>query len=203
MKNSIWKIATIISIIAVLLLFFVFLSQKKKYSYLESVYNQQYEYRDTLNFYKRNFDMNSEISGMRINNIKCNNKQQKYKIRDFISDKPLLVYRYTSSDCSSCVHAMVDSLNVNFSDFSEDLLILSSFENENDFYIFLKEEKILFPICLTDFRNFTWFPKTFGMGYFFLLTPDLNVSNFYMPDTMFPEISKDYLDRMKKIIENY
>lgn len=179
------------------------MNQKEKYLYLESDYNQQFEYTDTLTFYRRNFDVNSSVGGMRISNIECKDKKQKYRIKDFISDKPLLVYRYTSSDCSTCVHAMIDTLNSNFSDFSKNLLILPSFENEKEFYTFIKGEKILFPICLTEFKSFTWYPEAFGRGYFFLIDPNMNVSNFYMPDIKFPDISKEYLDGVKKIIKNY
>jgi len=49
---------------------------------------------------------------------------------------------------------------------------------------------------------FNWILEDYGKPYYFVLHPDLTVSDIYIPDNAFPELNKQYFERVKKLLSD-
>lgn len=202
MSNYIWKILSLVAITTLIATFCLFLYQKRYYKNIQSENILQNSLLDTLNFYRSNYELNLEMTGLHLSNFICYNSNEKYKVEKFmIQGKPLLIYRYTDIECSTCVENILDDINTTFNNSPEKVLILCSYKNKNEFRNFTRKQKTNIPILLTDFNNFSWIP--FVSSCFFVLYPNFTVSNFYLPSMEFTDINKAYINSIWKIIEAY
>lgn len=123
-----------------------------------------------------------------INNLKSHITQSK------------LILRYSELNCQSCVDAMITQIRVNKSIDSNNMLFLAYYKQPAYLYQFKRLNRISMPIF--SLQNIL-LPDTLNVPYFFILHPNLTVSNVFIPEEGDNESVKNYLNLIvKKMNEN-
>lgn len=110
-----------------------------------------------------------------------------------LNQAPVLVYRYTELNCQECiVFGMLKLKDIK----TDNVVLLSHY---HDFYLFKTQSKALngneFSIYnVSDIMEL----DTLNVPYYFLLHKNKIVSDVFIPDKMFPEITKNYLEIIKQ-----
>jgi len=152
-------------------------------------------------FYKINFEHNSKMTGDFAPDVVCgNNKKEEFSLSALIKKKPLLIYRYAIMECQPCFENELEELSDAFTDLSEAVVILTSYHIMRAFYIFEGENNMDIPVYYINDDSFNWSVEDLHKPYFFILHSDMKVSNIYIPDKNFPELNKQYLEGVKRLL---
>lgn len=181
-----------------LLLYSLNQKERIKHSQIE-FYNSMCKI-DTLMVHKFNFELNCQTMGMFAKDIDCWMKNEQILLSEMVSDKPVLVYRYSDVNCNTCIEAEIEVLQKIFKTNLQSVLILCSYNIDKDFYTFKKVNKINCPIYRIGHNSFNWAPEEYKNPYCFVLHPGLQVSDFYVPDKSFPQMNEIYLNGIKRLI---
>ncbi|MDR1743292.1 MAG: hypothetical protein LBR48_05660 [Dysgonamonadaceae bacterium] len=60
--------------------------------------------------------------------------------------------------------------------------------------------KIDLPLFRISQNAFNWIAEDYDNPYYFVLHPDMTVSDFYIPDKAYPELTQQYLSNIKKLL---
>ena len=154
-----------------------------------------------LHFQKMNEELNLKLSGKKITNIICMDSiRDVHRLLDLIDSKSVLVFHFSEHDCSVCYEDEIRMLQTFFAHNSNRVIILCSYEAYKNFLIFLKTNQIHFPIYRIEHGAIEWELKDYESPYYFVLHPDLSVSDIQIPDKTFPELNMQYLDRIKRFL---
>jgi len=125
---------------------------------------------------------------------------KEFPISDLAFRKPILFFRFSEFNCSSCYEKELFSLQHYFSKEYPKIAILSSYASRRQYVMFIKANRIELPFYRIPQDAFDWKLEDYGSPYYFVLHPDLTVSHIYIPDTTFPELNKQYLESVKKYL---
>jgi len=128
-----------------------------------------------------------------------NEKGEFNNLKNHITQSKLIL-RYSELNCQSCVDAMITQIRVNKSIDSNNMLFLAYYKQPAYLYQFKRLNRINMPIF--SLQNIL-LPDTLNVPYFFILHPNLTVSNVFIPEEGDNESVKKYLNFMiKKMNEN-
>jgi len=176
--------------------------QKMKHNQVVmSEYTEKIQMKEDL--YRSNFELNIKIAGLKTSDVYCIESQKEGKLLSgMVKDKPVLIYRFTGSNCKTCYIDVLKDLQSELSDsFSlGKIRALSSQLTERDLLILKRTYNIKFPIYLIPPKSFNWIAEDYNVPYFFVLHPDMKISHIYVPNNSYPEINKQYLEDVKIFI---
>lgn len=116
------------------------------------------------------------------------------------NNKSKLMYRYKDINCHTCYDTELKNLNVVFNNEYDKAVILCSYRNERDFIVFKKMNFIKFLIFKIDAAAFDWPVENHPSPYYFVLHPDMSVSNVFIPEKSRPELTELYLTGVKRLL---
>ena len=151
-------------------------------------------------FYYINFDINNKMTGKIAPSIACVEPNKgEFLLSELVKNKPVLIYRYTNKNCDPCYVAELKLFHKEFSDY--DLVrVLCSYFTENEFVTSKRINKIKFPIYSIFFDAFDWKVEEYNSSYYFVLHPNMQISHIYIPNREYPELSKQYLEGVKRFL---
>lgn len=151
-------------------------------------------------FHETNFRLNAKLRGLTARDISCEKSGEKQSLSELVHDGPILVYRYSDVSCSACVENEFHTLRQYFKKNPEKVAIFCSYERESDMESFRRINLLKYPIYKADKKAFAWDAEFYDRPYYFVLHPDMKVSDFYMPEMEFSEDSKAYLTGVERLI---
>jgi hypothetical protein len=154
-----------------------------------------------LDFYMLNFDMESEMTGLTAPDISCTGwRQEPVLLSEIRKGKPVLMFKYSELNCHTCYEASIKELQDVFHDFPEAAKILCAYRIEKDFIAFKKINIIKLDIYRILPDAFNWAAEKHNNPYYFVLHPDMKISNIYVPSKSFPAMNKAYLESIKRLL---
>ena len=185
---NMWKIASVIMSIVIVAIVLLFIKQKDNFSQTKND-NPPYV-SDSLVAYKSFFDLNLTYSGQKIDDITCFFDDSEILLSQLIKDKPVLILMYSNNNCSACLEDLLNRIygNVN------KMLILCSDISEKEFELLTRDMNIKYPIYIVDDTNFGWAPDTSNQPYMFVINKNLTISDLFIPDNRFQNVTTKYLD---------
>jgi peroxiredoxin len=156
------------------------------------------------NFYANNFDVANKMKGLTAPEINCEEyRKTSVKLSDIAQKGQLLVFRYAEINCSTCYEIAIKSIQTVFADDDSSVVLLCSYTNDKDLFTFKRMNKIHYPTYRIASEAFNWLAEEYNMPYFFVLEPDMTISDIFMPNRNFPEITRSYLESIKRNLMNY
>ncbi len=151
-----------------------------------------------MDFLKMNEDLNEKLTGISVQNVHCEDEEQnQHVLSELVLQKPVLVYRYSELNCNTCYETELTSLQHFFANAHDKVVILCSYQIRKYFTIFKKMNQIVLPIYRIPQDAFSWILEDYNAPYYFVLHPDLTISHIYIPDKVFPERNRQYLESVK------
>jgi hypothetical protein len=197
------KTISIILLSAILsVLCFYFLN---KIAEIENTLKRQLEFTSEiqikLEFFNLNFDLNTKMTGLKSPDITCTKREnEEIRFSSISNSKPVLIYKYSDLNCNTCYEEAIKELQDVFHDFPAAAKIICAYNMEKDFLVFKKVNKIKLDIFRINHNAFNWVAEDYNRPYYFVLHPDMNISNIYVPDKAFPEMNKAYLESIKRLL---
>lgn len=154
-------------------------------------------------FYSFNFEISHKMTGLKAPDVlyTVNKDDQKdQSISDLVRQKPLLLYRYADINCNTCYEAELEALQREFADSPGLAGILCSYRVDQEFIVFKKINKIKLPLYRVPSDAFTWDVENYGNPYYFVLHPDMKISHVYVPNKIYPEFNRQYLEGVKRFL---
>ena len=205
--NEFKSILIVILIFVILFLCFYFpnkIAQLEYDNYSELVGDIQVK----GDFYKSNMNLNYQMTGLSAPDVLCEERKNETKLlSELVKFKPLLIYRFTELHCNTCYETEIEALQAAFPDTSNLVSIICSYHIERDFIIFKKMNEIKIPLYRIEMDTLKWPAEKYSNPYYFVLHPDMKISHVYIPNKIYPEVNRQYLENVKhflsKQIENF
>lgn len=139
---------------------------------------------------------------IQLNNPKIWNETNKQLHLKEIVSEPKLIFRISEFNCSSCVDSAIVVLNNYYSKFNDKLIILASYSNVRDLYVFKRINRIESPVYNIKEGEIR-LPADKGVSpYFFLLDENLKTNLFHRPLKSNKDRTIRYLNLVMKKMEN-
>ena len=152
-------------------------------------------------FLRYNFELNNKMSGLTTPDILYSEYRKEMKhLSEVVKDRPLLIYRFTSSNCNKCYIEDLQNLQMQFSNNYDIVSALCSHRNERDLLILLKTYSIELSVFLIKHDSFNWIAEEEFKPYYFVLHPNMKISHIYVPDRNFPELNKQYIEGVRRFL---
>ena len=111
----------------------------------------------------------------------------------------LLIFRYSELNCMACVEKEIIYLIDFVERYNTKLVILSSYTNERDLYLFKRINRISDYIVYNIEEGVLKLPvENLNIPYYFVLDSNYRAINLFVPDKNFPERSVKYLNSIAK-----
>jgi hypothetical protein len=150
-------------------------------------------------FQKMNDELNSRLSGSQIDNIICmDSVQNTFLLSEIMEHKSTLFFYFSEYNCNTCFEGEIRLLQSFYTNGHFHVIILCAFELEDSFKIFLTINQVHVPIYRVKQEALKLQLDDYGYPYYFLLNPELIVSDIYIPNKSSPELNKIYLEKIKK-----
>ena len=157
-----------------------------------------------VDFLNLNFELNNNISGKTTPDILCKTLgNEEHYLSEFVSKKSILICRYTSSYCSSCsgnLFPELTELHNMFADHSHEVVVFAANHRIRELYLFIRRYEVECPVYSIDDTYFNWHDERINGPYCFVLHPDMRISNVFVLDKAFPELNKQYLEGIKRLL---
>jgi len=154
---------------------------------------------DTMFFGAFNFNLNNHLTGTRLPEI-INIVEPDSIPLTSLGNKNLLVLRYSDIHCNTCIDEEVESLQKVFEGKLEHVIILCSYNSERDFIAFRRLNRLRLQAYRIPHNAFDWVPEKTDKPYYFMVNPDNKVSNFYVPNRSYPNLTNNYLQSIRKLL---
>lgn len=164
---------------------------------LEENRNDEYLFR------KENHDLNNKLKGQIAPDIYCAYRNGTILLSELVKNGPILIYRYSDINCSSCVDSELYNLNYFFKLLKNRVILLCSYEYESALNDFKQQNRLSYPVYNIKFKIFPWEEDLHDRPYYFVLHPDMRVSDFYIPEITYPKETKKYLTELKHLLLSY
>lgn len=151
---------------------------------------------------KENAEMQISLNGYVAPDVVCSvSNSDSVLLSECIHDVPVLVFRHSNLNCKSCVEHSYSYLEKYFKEeYLSSILILYSADFDVNISSYKRAHRIPFTSYRIQENSFDWIPETRGNPYFFVLYPDMSTSYFFMADKKYPEMTKAYLEGIRRII---
>ena len=149
-----------------------------------------------------NFDLNLTMIGQQALNIVCiaANANEKH-LSELINEQPILIYRYAQNNCTPCYEAQVPLIQELFKEIPQRVVILASYHNWRGFLVSARNNVSEIPIYHIPFDAFDWQMEQYNVPYFFVLHPNMRISNIFVPGEREPELTIRYLESIKRLLQ--
>jgi hypothetical protein len=152
-------------------------------------------------FYESNYKYNSKMDGLKAPDIICRSQNNEEKLLSlFVKDKPVLIFRQVDKICISCksedIKILFDFIKKN----TTSAVILCASHQREDIDILIKQKMVEIPVYDISSNAFNWNLDDGYNPYYFVLHPDMKISNIYVPGKSFPEMNKAYLESVKRLL---
>jgi hypothetical protein len=151
-------------------------------------------------FLKRNKDLNEKLMNTPVPDIACQDDSSEYRLPDLASKGSVLVFKYSELNCNPCYEAELATLHEVFEEENDKVVILCSYREKKHFTIFKRVNKIKLPIYRIPQDAFSWELEDYGVPYYFILHPDMSISDIYTPENIFPELNREYVENAKQLL---
>jgi hypothetical protein len=178
----------------------IFIRQYHDKKIKTSIIQNQY-ITDTIQFCTLNFNINNRMTGLLMPEIVAYNGTNKLPLLSLLKSSNLLIYRYSDIHCNTCVETELESLQKYFDSKLGQIIILASYDNEKDFMLFKKLNKIKIPIYRIAHNAIDWTPEKLDMPYYFVLHSNGRVSNFYISNREYIDITNNYLKCVRLLLD--
>lgn len=158
---------------------------------------------DEYLFHKTNHELNNKLKGQIVPDVQCVNSDKTILISELVNSGPILIFRYSDINCSSCVDSELYNLNYFFKLLKNKVILLCSYEHESNIKNFKQKNRLCFPIYNIKFKIFPWENELYDRPYYFVLHPGMKVSDFYIPEIADPEGTKKYLIGLDSLLKSY
>ena len=206
MKKNSKSSLFVVLIITLLFLCFYFPNtiadmKQKQHTLLQKVTNIQ----EKGDFLQSNFALNNQMTGLRAQEIFCIESYSEGNLLSVMAkNKPILIYRFTKQSCEKCyIDALTELQNEIQDGISANpdfVKVFCSHETEREILILKRTHKFSFPIYRIPPDAFKWVAEESSKPYYFLVHPDMKISHIYVPDSNYPELNKQYLEGVKRLI---
>jgi len=195
MKKTVALLITFL--LSVTSLFYAFNRQTK----IEYERLKRKEMEKVLDLNQINENLNKQLAFSAIQNIVIEDVEaNQHSLSDLVLLNPVLIYRFSESNCGICYETELAWLQVFFAEDKQKAAILSSHKDRKYFVSFKRINRIELPIFRISLDALDWIVESYKKPYYFVLHPDLTVSDIYVPDMAFPELKKQYLEKVKKFL---
>ena len=200
-----WTLLGACSVILFLVVYF-----PNKITEKQNAYHHLLEFTGNLQMkedvYLFNFEINNKIQGLIAPDVPCSATGVGAEVKinllsDVVQHKPILLYRYKDINCSTCYEVAIKELQTEFADKQELAGILCSYKVDKDLTSFRKLNVIKLPMFRISHDAFDWEVEQYGNPYYFVLHPDMKISNIYVPNKAYPEMNKQYLEGVKRLFD--
>jgi hypothetical protein len=152
-------------------------------------------------FYELNFDLGNSMTGLKAPEVKTTlHGDNDMFLSEIVKSGPILLFRYADINCNTCYESAIAEMKKTFSDSVRYVAILCSYYAERDFHVFKKVNRIKYPMYRVQADAFDWAIEDYSTPYYFVLHPDMKVSNIYVPSNSYPEKNKLYLESIKRLL---
>jgi len=197
MKN----IQTILLIVAFIALNFMYFYFQNKLLEMKVIQNELSIIKSKEQFYNLNFSLNSKMLWTKAPDILClKQKGNLVSLSQMVKKKPVLVYRFTHKNCAPCNEAEISNIQEIFKDNLEPVNILCSYFSIDDFFTFKRMNRKITNSYHITFEAFELELEKYNSPYYFVLHPDMKISHPYLPNNSYPELSKLYLEGIKRLL---
>lgn len=155
--------------------------------------------QDSLIVCAENFTMRLRTTGVKFPNIWI--KSDSVFQLGYLN-KPTLVFYFSEDHCSKCISQELRLIKEQCTDIDDKIILLVSFRNYKTLQIFKQTERVDYPTYLVARRKFNWFPNQLNRPYYFILNSNMTVSDFYLSDELYPDLSKQYLKGINRLLTN-
>jgi hypothetical protein len=195
----------LILLIALLFLSFYFPNE------VEKMKNSQVKLSESLgemqvkqDFYSENFELNMKMTGRPAPDIYCTvNQREGSLLSQMVKSKPLLIFRFSNNNCKICYSDALTALQTEMPEDSPDWVrILSSQLTERELLILKRTHNLKIPTYIISPQSLDWDVEKMNVPYFFVLHRDMKISNIFVPDKNYPEVSKQYFEGVKRFLSN-
>lgn len=117
-----------------------------------------------------------------------------------------LVFRFSETNCESCIDAEINALVKNKDKIKKDVILIAYYQDKRDLFVFYKDfqNKGLTNIKMYLLANNALLIPLdkLNIPYYFCVNSDLTMNNFFIPQKDKPRLSKAYLDNTLKSFLN-
>ena len=146
-------------------------------------------------FYHSNFDLNQKMLGVIAPDFLCKEYlTEEILLSGMVKEKPLLIFRFKEQSCTPCYIEELNTLQQILTENKDYVKIFSSFSNFRSLMILINKHDITMSTYLIPFDAFDWPAEENDKPYYFVLHPNMKISHIYVPDKVFPELNKQYLE---------
>ena len=123
-------------------------------------------------------------------------------ISALLNGRAVLVYRYIQAGgCRPCYEAQIELIQEVFEDSPQSVVVLASYNSRSDFFISIRGQGLGVPIYHIPLDAFDWQVERYNAPYFFVLHPNMRISNVFVPHEREPELSRQYLESIKRLLQ--
>ncbi|MBO7598763.1 MAG: hypothetical protein J6T70_17130 [Bacteroidales bacterium] len=159
---------------------------------------QQYVYQNIAYDYRKLIQADS--SRMILQNIDIvNTHKQKEVIDSVLRKNPILVIRYSSLSCHTCIDSVVNKARLLSQTLGrENICIFANYHSDSDFKVFWRTNNNYFRIysVVSAIKRI----DKFNTPYMFVLNNDKTISHLFIPHKEIPEMTKWYLDVVQQYL---
>ena len=147
-------------------------------------------------------DLNNAVTGQKAPDVllAARNDVRKH-LSELMNGSSILFYRYTRNNCLPCYEEHIRLIQEIFSDFHQRMIILASYHNRRDFLVSVRNRNLEIPIYHIPLNAFDWRMERYNAPYFFVLHPCLRISNIFVPNEHYPELTIQYLESIKRLLQ--
>ena len=149
------------------------------------------------------FDLNKTMTGKKVPDIVgiTRDNDEKY-LSELLNGRPILIYRYTQvGGCRPCYERQIRLIQEIFKNSLQSVVILATYGNRRDFRISAGNNVSGIPMFHISADAFDWQFEQSGIPYYFVLHPCMRISNIYVPNEREPELSRQYLESIKRLLQ--
>ena len=149
------------------------------------------------------YDLSKAMTGEKAPDVLCISPEgyEKY-LSVLLNEQTVLIYRYIQvGGCRPCYEAQIELIQRVFQDSAQSVVILASYNSRRDFFVSIRGQQLGVPIYHIPIDAFTWQAERYSAPYFFVLHPNMRISNIFVPDERKPELTVRYLESIKRLLQ--
>jgi hypothetical protein len=156
---------------------------------------------NATDFHKINETLNNKLSGFTMSDINCINlEKDTIKLSDLVNGRTVLVFHYSALNCNTCYEEELQFLKKYYNTGNKIFIILASYTTYRNFQIYVKNNISELPVYQIGRNTLDWDAEKYGTPYYFVLYPNMSVSDFFILNNLFPQAKKQYFEKIQKNI---
>lgn len=148
---------------------------------------------------RSNFYYNNKYEGTYFCDSACETFENvKIHLSEFVKERAVIIFNYSDLNCNTCYEEEIGIFNEAFKSNVDEAFIFCKYEITRDYLVFRKFNKSEIPIFrISSISNIA---DDINVPFYFLLHNDLKITHIFIPDKKYPEESKQYLEKIKRLL---